>query len=164
MHGLARPIGNRLTPHSSGEVRPQISELARVHRSHGPDREQREQADQEPGQRRPTEEQTRAQRDRRCRNWAAQTPTPAMAGGSKLSSLLTDRSRTAPMNQRKAMPARPQHRRVRPVAEQARRRTNRRARTRTLCLGRHRRRSTPSSTGTPHRFSRSCRSSSGRPR
>jgi hypothetical protein len=24
MHGLARPIGNRLTPHSSGEVRPQI--------------------------------------------------------------------------------------------------------------------------------------------
>jgi len=33
--------------------------------------------------------------------------------------LLTDRSRTAPMNQRKAMPARPQHRRVRPVAEQA---------------------------------------------
>ena len=81
MHGLARPIGNRLTPHSSGEVRPQISELARVHRSHGPDREQREQADQEPGQRWPTEEQTRAQRDRRCRNWAAQTPTPAMAGG-----------------------------------------------------------------------------------
>ena len=81
MYGPARPIGNRLTPHSSGEVRPQISELARVHRSHGPDREQREQADQEPGQRQPTEEQTRAQRDRRCRNWAAQTPTPAMAGG-----------------------------------------------------------------------------------
>jgi hypothetical protein len=87
MHGLARPIGNRLTPHSSGEVRPQISELARVHRSHGPDREQREQADQEPGK--------------------------------EIILLLTDRSRTAPMNQRKAMPARPQHRRVRPVVEQA---------------------------------------------
>jgi hypothetical protein len=87
MHGLARPIGNRLTPHSSGEVRPQISELARVHRSHGPDREQREQADQEPGK--------------------------------EIILLLTDRSRTAPMNQRKAMPARPQHRPVRPVAEQA---------------------------------------------
>ncbi len=53
MHGLARPIGNRLTPHSSGEVRPQIHlSLPEFIGSHGPNREQREQADQEPGQRR----------------------------------------------------------------------------------------------------------------
>ena len=127
---------------------------------------------------------------------------------------------TAPMNQRKAMQARSQDRRVRPVAEQApdpRPRGRGRARGRVapaaatallrrhrsrhrrgparrvdagaaatpprrppkgppphqststdanLCLARrrHRRRSTPSSTGSAHRFSRSCRSSSACPR
>ena len=149
MHGLARPIGNRLTPHSSGEVRPQISELARVHRSHGPDREQREQADQEPGQRksRPVRSaivdvaigpprlphlQWRVAlmlwfSSRSPSASAASTngmptnrkPPPRKSAAKKLSSFSPSDHVPRAMNQRKAMPARPQHRRVRPVAEQA---------------------------------------------